>query len=437
MRIATVVPDLSEGGGVQKSAYNFIREFETRGHTNDVITETTDSTYANYLKNIGVSIYSGTELTKIIQKDPDIIHVHGHNIGVDIIKKLYKRTSAKIIEHNIWDRATAYQKYVDVTCLMSHFGQWRFQTTSSMDRSIKKIVVPNPIDTETFYSENQSNINLFKEKHNIPTEAVILGRVGQAYLGKWSPLTLASFYSLAKKLEDLYLVLRGVPCEMKDLINKFPQNIIDRIIILPFLSDDELRRLYSTIDIFIHTAKQGETFGNVLVESMLCETPVVTLSTPYKDNAQVEVVKHDVGGLVASSYRDFVEAIFQLYSMPSQRERYGEEGRKRAERKYSQDHVVNRVLKAGRSNVDSGSISTSRIMDLLNNTQDGLNKYQKYLIKSKPMYEKLAGSILPTEKNGWELLMEQCTDCGIHTDSFESIQSIGELAIDVELPDNI
>ena len=53
------------------------------------------------------------------------------------------------------------------------------------------------------------------------------------------------------------------------------------------------------MDGFLHLSRIGESFGMVLCEAMLCGVPVVTLSTPLKDNSQLEVVGHGVGGLVA------------------------------------------------------------------------------------------------------------------------------------------
>ena len=44
------------------------------------------------------------------------------------------------------------------------------------------------------------------------------------------------------------------------------------------------------MDGFLHVSRIGESFGMVLCEAMLCGVPVVTLSTPLKDNSQLEVV---------------------------------------------------------------------------------------------------------------------------------------------------
>jgi hypothetical protein len=50
----------------------------------------------------------------------------------------------------------------------------------------------------------------------------------------------------------------------------------------------------------------------VLCEAMLCGVPVVTLSTPLKDNSQLEVVGHGVGGLVALAPEAVPDAMVAL-----------------------------------------------------------------------------------------------------------------------------
>ena len=74
-----------------------------------------------------------------------------------------------------------------------------------------------------------------------------------------------------------------------------------------------LREIYSCLDLFLHISNKGESFGHVLCEAMLSGVPVVTLSTPLKDNSQLEVVEHEVGGLVARDLEGLTNAVLRLY----------------------------------------------------------------------------------------------------------------------------
>ncbi|MDZ7736209.1 MAG: glycosyltransferase [Gammaproteobacteria bacterium] len=100
---------------------------------------------------------------------------------------------------------------------------------------------------------------------------------------------------------------------------------------------------YSSLDVFVHAARQGESFGMVLVESMLCETPVITLATPYADNSQVEVVGHEQGGLVTNNKNQFIKAMEKLFFDHNKRKYYAMAGRKRALENYSFQAVAESI----------------------------------------------------------------------------------------------
>ena len=86
-----------------------------------------------------------------------------------------------------------------------------------------------------------------------------------------------------------------------------------RIVTLPVTASDRRISEYLTaMDGFLHVSRIGESFGMVLCEAMLCGVPVVTLSTPLKDNSQLEVVGHRMGGLVALTPEALPEAMIAL-----------------------------------------------------------------------------------------------------------------------------
>jgi hypothetical protein len=50
----------------------------------------------------------------------------------------------------------------------------------------------------------------------------------------------------------------------------------------------------------------------VLAEALLCGLPVITLSTPDKDNSQLEIVGHEAGGLVVADVAGMINAMRKL-----------------------------------------------------------------------------------------------------------------------------
>jgi hypothetical protein len=97
------------------------------------------------------------------------------------------------------------------------------------------------------------------------------------------------------------------------------------------------------IDVFTHFAAQGESFGYVLCESLLCTTPVVTMSTPHADNSQGEVIGG--GGIVATSSREFTAAVRDLVKSPALRIDLGDVGREHVINSYESSLVADLALK--------------------------------------------------------------------------------------------
>ena len=65
----------------------------------------------------------------------------------------------------------------------------------------------------------------------------------------------------------------------------------------------------------------------VLAESLLCETPVVSLQTPWYDNSQAEVIGDGIGGYVASSPQGLFHLCLRLIDTKELRTNLGVQGR--------------------------------------------------------------------------------------------------------------
>jgi glycosyltransferase involved in cell wall biosynthesis len=148
---------------------------------------------------------------------------------------------------------------------------------------------------------------------DVPPERFLFGRVGQPHAAKWSPRMLGAFAEVAGRGHDVGLLLVGAPTGIAAAAQRLPAGVRERVVSLPVTaSDRELGAWLSAMDGFLHLSAIGESFGMVLCEAMLCGVPVVTLSTPLKDNSQLEVVGHGVGGLVALVPQAVPEAMVAL-----------------------------------------------------------------------------------------------------------------------------
>jgi hypothetical protein len=172
-----------------------------------------------------------------------------------------------------------------------------------------------------------------------------------------------------------------------------------RIIEIPFIYGDEnLRVCYTAMNTFLHASSIGESFGLVLAEAMLCGCPVITLSTPAKDNSQLEVVGHERGGLVVTDKQSMVDAMLRLYEHESERKQLARQGSGWVKAHYDVNKVMQTLMKivnltlTKRDQKELGTamhidpelithVSQAEILSLLNNTLGKTQMKDRILMK--------------------------------------------------------
>lgn len=129
----------------------------------------------------------------------------------------------------------------------------------------------------------------------VPADATgLLVRVGSPIDAKWSQ----SYVGLARSAmhRGVGLVLVGAPPR---LVASLPRSPLIKIV--GSLDDDtSVREAYWAADAMVVNAERGESFGNVVFESLLCGTPVVYRARPYRDNTPWEL--RDVPGFTYSRH---------------------------------------------------------------------------------------------------------------------------------------
>jgi glycosyltransferase involved in cell wall biosynthesis len=137
-------------------------------------------------------------------------------------------------------------------------------------------VIPNACDSEKWYSEQVAGA-VWRERHGITPDEFVLAHVGRIHPKK----NLDFLVDVAARLPATgrwRLVFYG-PTAAKDrpyrtsLADRFPPG---RLVIADGAGDTgETRAAYSGADILVFPSLH-ENFGNALVESLLCGTPVMS-----------------------------------------------------------------------------------------------------------------------------------------------------------------
>lgn len=362
MRVLTIVSDLGPGG-TQRVAQNYTLGYHMRGHPAAVLTTRAGGPRMNALAVHDIPVFVGGAGSRQVEQAvdravgwrPDVIHIHRTGRPDPMAGAILRRLRASrlgrdaVLETNVFGKVDYSRDrfLIDVHMPLTRWSLWKWRRwTSGMRPRPVGVVMPNLVDTSAFSPISGVARARYREMFGIPREAFVFGRVGQPIKPKWSPIIFSSFADVATRRPESYLVLAGLPPELHRHIRSLPGSVRSRVVEVPFMySDAELRTCYGAMDVFLHASAIGESFGLVLVEAMLCERPVITLSTPAKDNSQLEVVDHERGGLVVNDEASMVDAMKRLLGDDPLRERLGRHGAASARDRYDLESGIDRLLK--------------------------------------------------------------------------------------------
>lgn len=363
MRILTVIDYLGPGGR-QRAASTLARGYARRDVPSAVLAVTEGGPREAEIRSAGLPLFIGDGTSEAPALDaaldwaPDVLHVHvpgplSHQTGLilDAFLDRFERRPT-VLETSSFGKiryhgpAFGRGALADVVLLKGAWALWRWQkwTQPFQDRP-PAAVVPNPVDVDTFYPLSESERLRARASFGIPPEAFVFGRVGQPAPAKWSPVLFDAFERVARDESRAHLLLVGLPETLAPRVRALPEAVRARIHEVPFLHGDAaLREGYAAMDVFAHASTIGESFGQVLAESLLCERPVITLSRPSRDNSQLEVVGHERGGLVVNDASGMADAMRRLLRDPALVRRLAMDGAAHVTAHYATDVIVGTLL---------------------------------------------------------------------------------------------
>ena len=139
----------------------------------------------------------------------------------------------------------------------------------------KTKLIDNGYSDKTYYPSDNLRLN-FRKKNKIKKTDIILGYAGRYAKQKNIGSLLAAFSKIVKNYDNLYLCMVGKE------INLLNKELADFVLDLKikqkiFFLDEQkdLLEFYNGIDLLLLTS-HSESFPNVVAESMLCSTPVLS-----------------------------------------------------------------------------------------------------------------------------------------------------------------
>jgi len=211
-------------------------------------------------------------------------------------------------------------RYLDKSIAISN-------TVSDMRGGTERVIY-NPIPKAELAAGN------LRKGLNIPTDAIVCGRIGRP--ANFDPIALKAFSRLSKKFPSLYYIIIAPCSEAKAMANT-----MDRVILLDPTNDDSLiNQFFNTLDLFLHYRSDGETHGMAIAQAMIYGVPVVSHFSPHF-NAQTETIGS--GGFVAKNVDEYYNYAKTLIQNSEERKARGLTAQKIANQNYSIDVVSNQI----------------------------------------------------------------------------------------------
>ncbi|MCK4401041.1 glycosyltransferase family 4 protein [bacterium] len=209
----------------------------------------------------------------------DLVHIHGYTdltkIGFFVGKTLRKPIILNFHGTDVWYYKKSffnlYRKIVrnvdKVICVSQCLADKLLK-----DTGVTAEVIPNMV-SDFFILQRGKRSNLLKEKFN--ADKILLNVKGLIPISGHN-LLIRSLQYVIKKYANLKLVLTGegpLLKELKQLAIKL--NLEKNVIFTGFKSHEVLVDFYTSADVYVLSSTL-EARPNVVLESLLCETPVIT-----------------------------------------------------------------------------------------------------------------------------------------------------------------
>ena len=353
-------------GGITQSSYNLAKGLVERGHEVDVCTtdlgdNSNSRLMVQHKKYIdGINVYYFPNISNFLAfncrlflpigfisfmkehiKNYDVVHIHDYRSTLAIITSYYsKKYNKPYILQAHGSMLPFFNKRLIKMIFDVVYGKKILKNASRIIAStelelehyaIMKLknnveVVPNPIELSSF--SNSPEKGNFRKKYELNDDQIILflNRINKI---KGIELLLSSYAELETEMSGIMLVIVGPDDgyldEMNRLIEKF--DIANKILYVGPLYGNEKLEAYTDADIYL-LPSLFESFGNTVIESLMCGTPVI--ATENCGNAYLakkfgRVVKNDknefnsaIKDVLSKKYynveemRDYIKSIFDM-----------------------------------------------------------------------------------------------------------------------------
>jgi glycosyltransferase involved in cell wall biosynthesis len=269
----------------------------------------------------------------------DVVHVFRSGGREPLVPAAAKAAGVPVlVETNIFGQVdpTADEAAFAMHLFISKMCALRYRRRLGLDGPefhARHRVLPLPVDVERLVALAPSREEA-KRRLGLDPARPVVGRLGRADDLKWRRLLVSMLPRLLERVPETQVLYVGTtPAKLRDLDRL---GLLDQVRIPPpVLDPEQLATYYRACDVLVGAASIGESGGVAMAEAMALGIPVVTCSTPWVDNGQIELVEHGVDGLVANHPAPFADAVAELLRDDALRERLGTAAARKIAERYA------------------------------------------------------------------------------------------------------
>jgi len=310
-----------------------------------------------FRKNLRVALTYDREIRKVLEEfKPDIVHVHtqltvgistlraANQLGIPVVATNHVMPDNMIKNIKALAPVKRPAKYlINEYVIMAYKGAKRLivptqsviQLFNTSRLDIPVLAISNGINL-SFYSQRSASPEIYG-RYDIPTDKKIICWLGRLDNEKHLDVLVKSFAKLAKKHDDVHLLLVGsgnAESDLIDLVNKL--ELGDQVTFTGLVSEEDKYELHHVTDIFV-VPSPNELQCLAMLESMACGKPVVAVDA----GALPELVHHDKNGYIVSvdDVNGFVRAMSMILDKPERMREFGD-----ASREISTHHEISLII---------------------------------------------------------------------------------------------
>ena len=350
LQVANFFKPSWEAGGPAKVVYELSKKLAENGH--EVTVYTTDgfkprldvqknkpvdvdgiktyyfrnlSSYLTRKVNLPIPYYLPIVARRGI-KDFDVIHIHEYRTMLAVVAHHYAKkygvpyilqprgsvpTISKSKQKKLFDTLFGHAIIKDASKIIasSKIESEQYRDVFPELNNEKVVHIPNGIDLETY--QDLPKKGEFKKKYSVNVDEKIILFLSRIHERKGADLLIGAFSELKNKFGNVKLVIAGADegylDKLKLIVSKL--DIKGEVIFPGPLYEEDKLEAYVDADIFVLPSKsKEESFGNVVLESLACGTPVI-----ITDNCGVsEWITDDVGYVVECDRTQLYNALYKM-----------------------------------------------------------------------------------------------------------------------------